>query len=47
MRKILAAILCFSVVVLMLAGCGFGSGREFELSDKELSLTVGDSRIGK
>ena len=45
MKKTISLIVLASMLIALFAGCGFGGSQGFELSTKELTITVGDSKV--
>ena len=44
MKKTISLIIIASMLIALFAGCGFGGQQGFEMSSKELTLTVGDTK---
>lgn len=44
MKKTISLIILASMLIALFAGCSFGGQQGFEMSSKELTLTVGDSK---
>ena len=45
MKKTLSVIIIASMLIAVFSGCGFFQQQSFEMNSKELTLTVGDSKV--
>ena len=45
MKKTLSLIIIASMLIAVFSGCGFFQQQGFEMNSKELTLTVGDSKV--